>query len=118
MDLVHRVAAANGIDIRGVDRYRGAALGQRLREVSVTQTFTCGIEQLVNFLAALANEPNCSSTNETCTSAAAADKKKNVTVRLSLSGVVPRKLAAGEEEEGLRFESETARFEHRCWPAW
>jgi hypothetical protein len=52
----------------------------------------------VNFLAALANEPEILATNEIQVSGGN-DKKKNVQVRLSLSAVVPRKLVP--EKKGL-----------------
>ena len=62
-------------------------------------TFTCGIEQLVNFLAAMANEPQIVATNEINISGGT-DKKKNVQVRLSLSGVVPKKLVPAKKGMG------------------
>jgi hypothetical protein len=92
MDIIHRVAAANGFDARGAEQLTEArVLGNDYGQVSVTQTFTCGIDQLVNFLAELANEPSILFINDLHISGGT-DKKKNVTVRLSLSGVVPRKL--------------------------
>ena len=59
--------------------------------VSVGETFTCGIDQLVNFLAAMANEPELLATDE-IQHHGRPDKNKNIQVRLNLSGVVPRKL--------------------------
>ena len=92
LDTIHRIAAANGFDARGVDQFSEAKpLGTDYGVVSVTETFTCGIEQLVNFLAALSNEPEILATNDIQITGGN-DKKKNIQVRLSLSGVVPRKL--------------------------
>jgi hypothetical protein len=92
MDIIHRIAAANGFDARGAEELREARpLGSDYGEVSVTESFTCQIEQLVNFLAQLANEPALLATNNIHI-AGMNDKKKSVQVRLSLSGVVPRKL--------------------------
>jgi len=92
LDTIHRIAAANGFDARGVDQFSEARpLGSDYGVVSVTETFTCGIEQLVNFLAALPNEPEILATNDIQITGGN-DKKKNIQVRLSLSGVVPRKL--------------------------
>lgn len=92
MDVVHRVAAANGFDARGAEQLTEARpLGADYGQVSVTQTFTCGIDQLVNFLAELANEPQILFINDLHISGGT-DKKKAVTVRLGLSGVVPKKL--------------------------
>jgi hypothetical protein len=92
LDVIRRVAMLNGIDARGAEEVnRVKPLANDYGEVSVTVTFTCGIEQLVNFLAALANEPQILATNEINISGGN-DKNKNVQVRLSLSGVVPKKL--------------------------
>jgi Type II secretion system (T2SS), protein M subtype b len=92
MDIVHRAATANGFDARGAEQLsEPRPLGADYGQVSVTQTFTCGIDQLVNFLADLANEPQILFIDDLHISGGS-DKKKNVTVRLGLSGVVPRKL--------------------------
>ncbi len=93
MDVIHRIGAANGFDARGAETLGSDArpLGSDYGEVTVTETFTCQIEQLVNFLAALANEPEILATQEIHITAGN-DKKKLIQVRLSLSGVVPRKL--------------------------
>ena len=91
MDVIRRVATANGIDARGAEELRVQPLATDYGEVLVAVTFTCGIEQFVNFLAALANESEILATNEINVSGGT-DKKKAVQVRLSLSGVVPKKL--------------------------
>ncbi len=98
LDVIRRVASANGIDARGAEEMRVKALANDYGEVSVAVTFTCGIEQLVNFLAALANEPQILATDE-MTITGGNDKKKAVQVRLSLSGVVPKKLVP--EKKGI-----------------
>ena len=54
-------------------------------------TFTCGMEQLVNMLGAIANQPDLLATDEIHI-AGGNDKKKNVQVRLSVAAAVPRKL--------------------------
>jgi Tfp pilus assembly protein PilO len=91
IEVIRRVAMANGIDARGAEEMRVKPLANDYGEVSVTVTFSCAIEQLVNFLAALANEPQILATNEVNISGGN-DKKKNVQVRLGLSAVVPKKL--------------------------
>jgi hypothetical protein len=91
MDVIRRVAIANGIDARGAEELRVRPLANDYGEVLVAVTFTCGIEQLVNFLATLANEPQIIATDEINVSGGT-DKKKAVQVRLSLTGVVPKKL--------------------------
>ena len=91
LDVIRRIAMANGIDARGAEDLRVRPLANDYGEVSVSVGFTCGIEQLVNFLASLANEPQILATNEINISGGT-DKNKNVQVRMSLSGVVPKKL--------------------------
>ena len=99
LNVIHTVAAANGIDARGAEGFPPPKpLATDYGEVSVPITFTCGIDQLVNFLAALANQPEILATNEIQVTGGN-DKKKNLQVRLSLSGVVPRKLVP--EKKGL-----------------
>jgi hypothetical protein len=91
-ELLHRVGAANGIDIRGIEDMRVKLLGADYGEASVTVRFTCLIEQLVNLLAALATQPELISTNQILITGSA-DKNKIIQVRLTLSGVVAKKLA-------------------------
>src|SRR5262249_21502457 len=101
LDVIRRIASANGIDARGAEELRVRPLANDYGEVSVAGTFTCGIEQLVNLLAALAHEPEILATNEIHISGGN-DKKKNVQVRLGLSGVVPKKLVP-ERRGGISF---------------
>jgi predicted Zn-dependent protease len=91
-ELLHKVGAANGIDIRGIEDMRVKLLGADYGEASVTVRFNCLIEQLVNLLAALATQPELISTNQIQITGNA-DKNKVIQVRLTLSGVVSRKLA-------------------------
>ena len=99
LDVIHRVAQANSIDARGLEQSSVKQLANDYGEVTVGVTFTCAIEQLVNFLAAVANEPQILATNEINISGGN-DKKKNVLVRLSLSGVVPKKLVPAKKGLG------------------
>ena len=91
LEQVQNIAKANGIDARGNQAFREKLLGGDYAEVSATVSFTCGIEQLVNLLAALADQPEILAT-EDMRIAGGADKKKNVQVQLSVTGVVPRRL--------------------------
>jgi Tfp pilus assembly protein PilO len=96
-DVIRTIGAANGIDARGMEDWRFKPLANDYGEVSVTVSFNCAIEQLVNFLAALANEPEILATNEIQITGTV-DKKKNIQVRLGLSGVVPRKLVIADKK--------------------
>lgn len=91
LDTIRQAATANNIDARGAEELRVQPLASDYGEVSVVETFTCGIEQLVNLLADLANRPQIMATNEISISGGN-DKNKNVQVRLNLSGVVSKKL--------------------------
>jgi hypothetical protein len=99
LDTIRQAATANGIDARGAEELRVQPLAKDYGEVSVVETFTCGIEQLVNLLADLANRPQIMATNE-ITITGGNDKKKNVQVRLSLSGVVSKNLVP-QPKKGL-----------------
>ena len=91
LDAIRQAATANGIDARGAEELRVRPLANEYGEVSVEETFTCGIEQLVNLLAELADRPQILATNEISISGGT-DKQKKVQVRLTVSGVVPKKL--------------------------
>lgn len=98
LETIHAVAKNEGIDARGAEELRVKALADDYGEVSVTTSFQCNIEQLVNFLAALGNERQLLATNEIRISAAN-PKQKTVSVRLRVSGVVPKKLVP--EKKGV-----------------
>lgn len=98
-DLLHRVGQANGIDIRGTEDQRVKLLGTDYGEASVTVRFSCLIEQLVNLLAALAAQPEMISTNQIQITGGP-DKAKTIQVRLTLSGVVAKKLAQEKKTGG------------------
>lgn len=98
LDTIRQAATANGIDARGAEELGVQALANDYGEVSVVETFTCGIEQLVNLLADLANRPQIMATNEIAISGGR-DRKKNVQVRLRLSAVVPKNLVP--QQKGL-----------------
>jgi len=96
LDVIHRVANANQIDARGLEQSNVKALANDYGEVSVAITFSCGIEQLVNFLAQVADEPLILATSDINVTGGS-DKTKKVTVRLTLSGVVPKKLVPAKK---------------------
>lgn len=101
LDTIHRIAAANGFDARGADQFSEVRpLGNDYGVVTVTESFTCGIDQLVNFLAMLHTEPEIVATNEIHINGGN-DKQKNIQVRLSLSGVVPKALVPKKKGPGV-----------------
>lgn len=92
------IAAVNQIDVRGNQGFREKPLTADYGEVTVSVTFVCGIEQLVNLLTAIANQPEVLATDEMHI-AGSNDPKKNVTVRMSVSAAVPRKILV--EKKGV-----------------
>jgi hypothetical protein len=100
-EKLHRIGEVNGIDIRGMEDARVRPLGADYGEATVYVRFTCRIEQLVNLLAQLANEPEILATNQVQINGTP-DKNKMLTVRLGLSGVVNKKIAQ-EKKGGTGF---------------
>jgi Type II secretion system (T2SS), protein M subtype b len=96
-EKLHRLGEQNGIDIRGMEDPRVRPLGSDYGEAMVFVRFTCRIEQLVNLLAALGNEPEILATNQVQVTGTP-DKNKTLNVRLGLSGVVAKKIA--QEKKG------------------
>jgi hypothetical protein len=100
LDTIHRIGAQAGFDVRGAEQFTEVRpLGADYGVVSVTESFTCAIEQLVNFLALLPAESEIVATNEIRINGGN-DKKKSLQVRLSLSGVVPRTLLPKKKGPG------------------
>jgi hypothetical protein len=88
---VQTIARSNGVDARGIQEFRDKVLTNDYGEVTVAMQFSCGIEQLVNLLTAIGNQPQILATNEIHVTGGA-DKQKRVQVRLSVSAAAPRKL--------------------------
>ena len=64
MDVLHATAAANGFDTQGAAQLpEPKPLGKDYGQVAVVRNFTCGIDQLVNFLSAIANQPEILATD-------------------------------------------------------
>ena len=103
LELVTNTARSNGIETRGMDEYRSKVLTPDYGEISVTVSFNCAVEQLVNFMAALANQPQILATNEVRIADGRDRKKKFIQVRLSVSGLVQRKLLPAEKKGMAAF---------------
>jgi hypothetical protein len=101
LEIVRRTGKDEGIDVRGAEEMRVRPLANDYGEVIVAVSFNCRIDQFVNFMADLANLPELVATSDirVTTASVANPKEKTVTVRLALSGVVPRKLVP--EKKGV-----------------
>lgn len=99
-EKLRRIGAANGIDIRGMEDARVRPLGADYGEAMVFVRFSCRIEQLVNLLAQLANEPEALATNQIQITGSTT-KDKILQVRLGISGIVSQKIAKEKKGAGL-----------------
>jgi hypothetical protein len=79
------------VEIRGTDALGIRPFGDAYGEVTVGLQVECRIDQLVNILAGLAARPELVSTSDFRVTSSNA-KDKTVSVHLTLSGIVPRKL--------------------------
>jgi len=93
IQIVRRLASeeAPPIEIRSTELAALAPLGDAYGAANVTVQIECRIAQLVNFLAAIAAQPELIATQDLQVSAGNA-KDKTVRARLTVSGVVPRQL--------------------------
>lgn len=78
-------------DVRGVELGPLKPFGDAYGEVSVSVTLDCRIDQLVNYMAFLSAQPEIFSTDEIRITASN-PKLKTMPVRLTVTGLVPRKL--------------------------
>lgn len=100
-EVLHRTAVANGFDSNGAARLpEPKLLGKDYGQVSVEQNFNCGIDQFVNFLSAIANQPEIFATEQIIV-APMRNKQKDIAVRLAFSGVIPKKLVPEKKGANL-----------------
>lgn len=93
-------AQAPPIEVRANEIGQARPFGDDYGEVSVSVSFEAGIEQLVNLLADLGAQPELLATSE-IRIGQANGAQKLIPVRLTISGIVPRKLIP--EKKGLSF---------------
>jgi hypothetical protein len=97
LEIARRVGKEEQLDVRGGDFATPKAFGD-YGLVYATVTFDCHVEQLVNFLADLARQPELIVPSEEHITAGSG-KEKLMGVRIVLAGVVPKKLVP--EKKGL-----------------
>jgi Tfp pilus assembly protein PilO len=100
LEMIRRVGKDEGIDVRGAEEMKVRPLADDYGEVVVAVSFTCGIDQFVNFLSDLANRPELIATSDIRV-AQSNPKQKTVLVRLGLSAVVSRKLVPEKKGPSL-----------------
>lgn len=103
LQVVRRVAGAQSppLDIKGSEFSPVQAFGDAYGEVTVVISMECGIEQILNFIADLSKQPELIATSNLQFRQAQA-KKKTVPVRITISGIVPKKLVP-QKKGGLAF---------------
>jgi hypothetical protein len=87
------------VEIRATELGGVRALGDAYGEAVVSVQIDCRIDQLVNILAALPSQPELVTTNDLRVVSSNA-KEKTVGVRLTLAGVVPRRLVPEKPKNG------------------
>jgi hypothetical protein len=93
LQIIKRVAQQQmpPLDLGQVELGRPRTFGAAYGQVSVSITLTCRIEDLVNFLAAMSAQPELTATEE-IRFGASHPKLKTMPVRLTVSGLVARRL--------------------------
>jgi hypothetical protein len=103
IQIIRRLGAAETppIEIRATELGGIVPLGDAYGQASVSVQIECAIDQLVNLLASLGSQPELISTTDLRINPANA-KEKTVGVRLTVSGIVLRKLVP-EKKGGTAF---------------
>lgn len=104
LDVAHRVAKSQTppLEFGAVEMgQKVEPLGDDYGVVRITVPFNCQIEDLVNFLADLTKQPEAIATSDMHVSAGD-PKKKTISVRLTIAGIVPRSLVP-QRKKGPAF---------------
>jgi hypothetical protein len=91
LEIVRKVATAEGIDVRGGDFGQPKVLSADYAEVLAVVSFNCPIEKFVNFVAGLSHEPELIGPTEIHVTSQN-QKEKTVMVRMTLGGLVTKKM--------------------------
>jgi hypothetical protein len=101
LEIANRVAKAEGIDLRGGEFGQPKVLSADYGEVFAVVSFACPIEKYVNFMSGLSHEPDLIGPTEIHISSNMNPKDKLVNVRMTIGGLVPKKLIP--EKKGFSF---------------
>jgi hypothetical protein len=102
LQVIRRLARAQvpPLELSGVEIGPARPLGNDYGEVLVSVSFSARIDQLLNLLADLTAQPELLASEE-LRLGGGSNKQKTMTVRLTVSGLVPRKLIP--EKKGFAF---------------
>jgi hypothetical protein len=100
--IVRKIATAQSpaVEIRSVELGAPRPFGDAYGEVAVVTSFECHIEQLVQMMADLSARPELVAMSD-LRMTAANPKQKTVNVRMTVSGIVPKKLAPDKKAGSL-----------------
>ena len=103
IQIIRRLGAAENpaIEIRSTELNPIRPFGDSYGEASVAVQIECRIDQLVNLLASLAAQPELVATSDLRVLSSNA-KEKTVAVRVTISGVVPRRLVPEKTQLGKK----------------
>jgi hypothetical protein len=98
LQVVRRVARLQQppLEFRSTELGQPRPFGEHYAEVSLTLSADCGIEQIVNFLADLSNQPEYIATRD-ITLGAVASKQKLVPARITVYALVSQNLAPAKK---------------------
>ena len=101
IQIIRRLGDAENppVEIRSTEIGTVRPLGDAYGEALVSVQIECKIDQLVNILAAIPAQPELVATSDLRVMASNA-KDKTVGVRLTLSGIVPRRLVPEKSKSG------------------
>jgi hypothetical protein len=93
LDIVRKIASAQApaVELRSVELGAARPFGDAYGEVTIAANFECRIDQLLNMLADLSARPELVATSD-LRMAAGNPKQKTVNVRMTVSGIVPKRL--------------------------
>jgi len=103
IQIIRRLGAAENpaIDIRSTELNPIRPFGGSYGEASVAVQIECRIDQLINLLASLETQPELIATSDLRVLSSNA-KEKTVAVRMTISGVVPRRLVPEKTQLGKK----------------
>jgi len=91
LEITKKVAKAENIDLRGGELGQVKTYGADYGEATVALSFECRIEQFVNFMASLSHEPELLAPTDIRINTANV-KEKTISIRMTLGGMVPKKM--------------------------
>ena len=96
LQLMRKLASAEMIDIRATELGPITPFAESYGAINVSLQLECRLEQLINLMSAISQQPELISTTDLRIASGNA-KEKTVGVRLTVTGIVPGKLAPAKK---------------------